>query len=439
MKGRLAAVATTVALLAMSAVHAAKPKRGADLGTQATPPGVTLMHVRLGGASEPAGRRPDYVIFGSAANQALYFSDADTEPGRSNCYDACASTWIPFSPVGKPKPVPGWSVIQRRDGTKQWAFGGKPLYIYAKDNPASEAEKMLRADHNHSGGFEALGEGVDGHHASRLEPAKGMALPPGIAIAEVLTAPGQVFTDSRGMPLYVYEGKSKPTEDADLSAAWTPLAAPAAALPVGDFKPIERRDGIVQWTYGNKPLYLYRGDLAVGDSNGKNVDSRLRLAAVLQYFVPPDVSIIKDQRRGGIFITSRTGTAIYARDKVTYGTGGNHNSRGSEDSRGNPIVGSGLGLSGCDSKCEQIWVPFTARPDDQASGYWTVVDRPDGSKQWAYQGFALYTNVKDKGDDVQQYNAYSGHDEFDFIVNNDTRQLAPDIHGNGLYWRVVFP
>lgn len=431
---RLAAAAGL--FLAMGSAHAGK--RGTDIGAPATPLGVTLMHVRLGSADEPAGRRPDYVILGSAANQALYFSDGDTKPGRSSCYEQCESMWLPFRPAMKAKPIRGWSVVKRRDGSKQWTFGGKPLYIYAKDNPASASEKMLRADHNHSGGFEALGEGVDGHHALRLEPAKGRSLPPGITIAEVLTAPGQVLTDSRGMPLYLYEGKTG--QDADLSAAvWMPLAAPAASLPVGDFRIVRRRDGIVQWAYGNKPLYLFKGDLAVGDSNGKGVDSRLRLATVLQYFLPSDVAIIKDERRGGVFINTSTGTAIYARDKVTYGTGGNHNSRGSEDSRGNPIVGYGLGLSGCDSKCEQTWMPFRAPGDAQASGYWTVLDRPDGTKQWSYQGFALYTNVRDKSDDVQRYNAYIGHDDFDFIVNNDTRQLAPDIHGNGLYWRVVFP
>ncbi|NDD98130.1 MAG: hypothetical protein EBZ93_11640, partial [Actinobacteria bacterium] len=46
--------------------------------------------------------------------------------------------------------------------------------------------------------------------------------------------------------------------------------------------------------------------------------------------------------------------------------------------------------------CVAMYPPVYAADDAKAVGKWTVVDRPDGRKQWAYDGFALYTSVIDK-------------------------------------------
>jgi predicted lipoprotein with Yx(FWY)xxD motif len=47
--------------------------------------------------------------------------------------------------------------------------------------------------------------------------------------------------------------------------------------------------------------------------------------------------------------------------------------------------------------CVQAWPPVYAGADAQPVGKWTVLDRPDGKKQWAYDGLALYTSVLDHG------------------------------------------
>jgi predicted lipoprotein with Yx(FWY)xxD motif len=53
------------------------------------------------------------------------------------------------------------------------------------------------------------------------------------------------------------------------------------------------------------------------------------------------------------------------------------------------------GKSTCNGPCAANWPPLAAQPSDAASGDWSVVTRDDGSKQWAYQGWPLYTFVKD--------------------------------------------
>jgi len=66
----------------------------------------------------------------------------------------------------------------------------------------------------------------------------------------------------------------------------------------------------------------------------------------------------------------------------------------------------GDGKSVCVDKCAVNWPPLKAGASDNGSGDWSVITRPDGSKQWAYKGWPLYYWIKDQkpgdktGDDV---------------------------------------
>jgi predicted lipoprotein with Yx(FWY)xxD motif len=72
----------------------------------------------------------------SANGMTLYNFDKD-EAGISNCNGPCATNW---PPVAAPATVPAgkYSVITREDGSKQLAYNGKPLYLYAADKKAGE-------------------------------------------------------------------------------------------------------------------------------------------------------------------------------------------------------------------------------------------------------------------------------------------------------------
>jgi predicted lipoprotein with Yx(FWY)xxD motif len=74
-----------------------------------------------------------------AKGMTLYLFDKDKEPGKSACYGGCAKSWPPYAPAAaQPKPVTPLAVITRDDGTKQYAYKGKPLYYYAKDGSPGE-------------------------------------------------------------------------------------------------------------------------------------------------------------------------------------------------------------------------------------------------------------------------------------------------------------
>ncbi|KAF0223183.1 MAG: hypothetical protein FD176_2154 [Rhodospirillaceae bacterium] len=62
----------------------------------------------------------------------LYTFDKD-EMGKSNCDAACLANWPAAKPMDGESAKGELSVITRADGTKQWAYKGKPLYLWAKD------------------------------------------------------------------------------------------------------------------------------------------------------------------------------------------------------------------------------------------------------------------------------------------------------------------
>ena len=56
---------------------------------------------------------------------------------------------------------------------------------------------------------------------------------------------------------------------------------------------------------------------------------------------------------------------------------------------------AGSGKSACNNQCAANWPPLAAQASDSGSGDWSIVTRDDGSRQWAYKGWPLYTYAKD--------------------------------------------
>ena len=62
----------------------------------------------------------------------LYVFDKDAA-GKSMCNGGCATNWPPLMAPANAAPIGDWSVVMRDDGSKQWAYKGRPLYHWAKD------------------------------------------------------------------------------------------------------------------------------------------------------------------------------------------------------------------------------------------------------------------------------------------------------------------
>jgi predicted lipoprotein with Yx(FWY)xxD motif len=65
----------------------------------------------------------------------LYTFDKDAD-GKSACNGPCAGNWPVLKADSSDKATDGYTIISRDDGSRQWAYKGKPLYTFAKDqNP----------------------------------------------------------------------------------------------------------------------------------------------------------------------------------------------------------------------------------------------------------------------------------------------------------------
>lgn len=84
-----------------------------------------------------------------------------------------------------------------------------------------------------------------------------------------------LLVDRRGMTLYTFDGDRRPRVSTCYGMCerlWPPLYATPEDKPLGEFAILYRRDGSLQWTYRDKPLYYWMHDRKPGDVTGDKVN-----------------------------------------------------------------------------------------------------------------------------------------------------------------------
>src|SRR5262249_34887335 len=120
-----------------------------------------------------------------ANGMTLYTLDNDEVRGRPACDRVCLETWLPFAAPRIGKASGDWSIATRDDGTRQWAYRGKPTYRFAGDNSPGDAN----------------GDGIgDRWHAVLLSRE---FLPVGLAIRPTDYGPTLVTSDGRTLYMMV--------------------------------------------------------------------------------------------------------------------------------------------------------------------------------------------------------------------------------------------
>ena len=71
-------------------------------------------------------------VLTDAKGMTLYTFDKDAG-GTSACYDTCATKWPPLAAAAGAAAEGKYTLIDRKDGSKQWAYDGHPLYLWQKD------------------------------------------------------------------------------------------------------------------------------------------------------------------------------------------------------------------------------------------------------------------------------------------------------------------
>lgn len=353
------AVAMATMLLAEWSASAAQATSG-QAGS--APTSAAAVALPAGIATRPRG---DGLVFTDARGMTLYFYDRDEgTPGRSACEGPCATNWpAVLAPAGA-NPPPGWSMVQRADGSLQWAFRGRPLYRYTLDDAPGAS----------------FGDGVGTVWRAAL---KQIPLPREVRIRP--TYLGQVLTDAKGLTLYASgddkPGKTPGCNDRDCLRSWQPLAAPwGATRQTGDWMTVARADGSRQWAFRGKPLYRYSsGDVSAGETFGHGVDGWQAIVLEPAPPLPPWATVQPSD--AGELIANKQGITIYS-----FGA----NARGSR-------VYRGPGVKCPDGTCiDAQWKPFYASPSDKPIGSWGVARLESGKLQWTYKGMKVYTNVLDE-------------------------------------------
>ena len=424
-RGCLAALATLCALPAVGDNRVVP---------SSTPAGIMLVEIlrELSTSSDQyLGTR-----LGDAGGRTLFYSD----DGR-NCASACAEEFPPVLAPADMEPFDDWSLVRRTDGSMQWAYQSRPLHTWTRESePGEVAVNVAIAEevdlkYGESSGIENGSlRPPDGWRIARFDPGASISRPDGIDIVSVDSAGAVVLTNHSGFTLYTTDGYT------DAAAQWTPLAAAALAQDEGDFSIVARADGTRQWAWMGRPLYRYDGDLLPGDAHGRAVDRRFRVAELQTNFSPPGVAVATLPGYGDLLTLD--GMTLYAGSAFEKYWGG-RNLRGSF--RVAYIKGKRLGGNACvDDDCLRNWRPFFAPRDSKSNGFWEVIARDDGTKQWAYKGFALYTHVNDASP-----GEIRGHSTYDFVTIGDSaedvdRATMLAIVGNapggaGVYWSIAKP
>jgi predicted lipoprotein with Yx(FWY)xxD motif len=419
-----------------------------------TPPGITLVEeVKELLVSLPLFL---WVRPGDAQGRTLFVFEKDVA-GMSNCVAECADEFPPLRASPGAKAFGDWSLVRREDGGRQWAYQSHPLYTWVKEktpgfvaNSVGLAESAdIEVGMLKQPGREALPVPLmppAGWQVARFKPAASTVLPDGIGAGLVASAQAVALSNWKGLTLYTFDGNAKDDHQPCTASGcdqWLPVVAPLLASGVGEFSVVTRADGSRQWAYKKRPLYLYAGDKLPGDAYGIGIDKRWNLAALSEDFRPPNVTITALKGYGDV--VSLKGMTLYGGYPFEERVGG-RNLRATFlyniYRKGKALAGDACGE---DAQCLKMWHPFLAPTNAQPSGFWEPITRQDGTKQWCYKGYALYTYAGDRvpGD-------HNGQATYDFAKHEGnegdlkrTAFLDDIIKGYypaaGIYWNIAKP
>ncbi len=202
-------------------------------------------------------------VLGNALTDArglTLYASGDDAPGKTPaCNGRCLKSWQPVAAPGLAQSFGDWSAVVRADGSRQWAYQGRPLY--------------RRPGGDFAPG-ELSGNGLEGWSAIVLEAAP--ALPPWATIQP--SDAGELIANPQGRTVYSHGLNARgarrylgqvPCPDGEcIDAQWVPFFAESGAKPVGSWTVIELPDGRQQWAYKGQKLYTNVLDTRPGEFKG---------------------------------------------------------------------------------------------------------------------------------------------------------------------------
>ncbi len=280
----------------------------------------------------PAGVGTRLTIYGNVFTyngMTLYASWVDDIPGKSKCTDkkldvdsfrkkvgtnqflyiadnpyghrTCVEKWPPLKVQEGAKPVGEWSIFERADKTRQWAYQGHPVHLYHEDKRPGQVNGDCPGDVKCSNQGHQFGEALTAPFDA----------PGGIRL--VTMDAGVVLAAASGAVLYTRDGDRKDKSLCTKACLdfWHPVIAAAGAKPYGDWSLVETgsADGSRQWAHYGKPLYT-AGDMRKIAVRGTGAD-RGRLALIYEMpKAPAGVSVAMGPTEAPILVDDQ-GLTLY--------------------------------------------------------------------------------------------------------------------------------
>jgi predicted lipoprotein with Yx(FWY)xxD motif len=220
----------------------------------------------------------------------LTLPDADTRP-------ACTQVWPPVLAPADAKPVGKWTIVDRLDGRKQWAYDEWSLYTSALDKQPGDV----------LGASDMFGLGEGGAQREPVSPKPNV--PPQFAVATTMT--GRMVTLEDGWSVYSFDGDKR-----DRSACYnecldefTPILAADYARPVGEWTTFERTPGVKQWSFRGKPVYRRRNDPKTGSQDGSDVPGWRNV--YMQRAPSPPKGFVMKETIIGLVLGDANGKSLY--------------------------------------------------------------------------------------------------------------------------------
>lgn len=379
----------TVAGLVLAAGLYAVPASAYTAPPYPTPQGIMLVDVSK--VMDDAIPQFLWRRLGDASGNPLYTYDAD-QPGHSSCTGECAKEFPPLAADAHAQALGDFSIVERDDHVKQWAYQGKPLYRYSGKDPEGQpvgARFAVKEDPKWADPGSDMFSPKAGWRRAKFMPENSVQMPSTVELGDLAIAGGFGFVDATTrMTVYMAPVSHKLSDD------WRPVRASALAQPTGEFTVITRSDDRTrQWAYRGEALYTYAADYAPGEANGIfTPDAEIHAALAYRNFAPPGVKVGHYLGRGPL-MTDAKGLSLYyvSHYQLQYG--------GRETRDGHVITyndAKAQGALACQGDCTASWKPLLASANDKGWGFWEVVKRPEGTLQWAFKGSPVYTFVGDK-------------------------------------------
>ncbi|MGE4063099.1 MAG: hypothetical protein AB7E79_07000 [Rhodospirillaceae bacterium] len=306
----------------------------------------------------------------------------------------CVELWPPVLAEADAKPVGKWTVVDRKDGTKQWAYDGYALYTSNLDELPGDTR----------GGRKYVGRGGGGDGGTpRAVAGPPSDIPAQFGIFPVRT--GRLLALSSGFSVYSYD-KDTPTKSNCVGSClrdWAPVLAGEAAIAKGDWTMIEREPGVKQWAFRKRPLYTRVADdsarsLGGSDEPGWSNVYTQRTPA------PPEGFKVQDSYSGQVLADAR-GHTVYIYNCIDDAI-----DQHSCDHPGAPQAYRLAICGGGDAARCLATFPYVPAAKDakSTSRAWTAIDidprtgrhaapgQTDTLHVWAYRGRPVFTFVGDQ-------------------------------------------